>query len=107
MFDEEAEQLEARRYQFVRNLVRQQHGEGTGGLLKMAEKESQVVVVPTKVFEFAAISGIEGTFNLSIDLSSLMVVVTPTRALFHGAVRPNKCVSLRQFSSQSRSSHRV
>ena len=72
MFDEEAEQLEARRYQFVRNLVRQQHGEGTGGLLKMAEKESQVVVVPTKVFEFAAISGIEGTFILSMDYSSLM-----------------------------------
>ncbi len=64
MYDSEAEKLDHRRQHFLRNVARRQHGEMATGLLKMADKESQAVVLPTKIFEFAGISGIEGSLIL-------------------------------------------
>ncbi|XP_065064010.1 uncharacterized protein LOC135690390 isoform X1 [Rhopilema esculentum] len=59
VFDEEAERLEVRRKQFLRNILRQQ-SEMNVGMLKMAMKEGAVDIIPRKIFEFSAISGIEG-----------------------------------------------
>ena len=54
------EKLDARREKFLRNIIRQDLGESNSGLLKMAEKDNPTVLQPTKVFEFAVISGIDG-----------------------------------------------
>ena len=65
VFDEDEEKLDLRREQFLRNIIRQDLGGSSNGLLKMAEKDNPVVTQPTKVFEFAVISGIDGILLLA------------------------------------------
>eukprot|EP00794_Sanderia_malayensis_P019542 gene19542-21474_t len=60
VFDCEADKVDQRRQNFLRNIARKKHGEISTGLLKMADKESQAVVLPAKIFEFTGLSGIEG-----------------------------------------------
>ena len=60
VFDSETDRLDLKRQYFLRHVARKQHGEMSAGLLKMAEKDNQTTAIPTKMFEFASISGIEG-----------------------------------------------
>ncbi len=60
MFDSEAEKVDERRQYVLRNMARKQQGGTNTDLLKMVDKQAQAVVLPTKIFEFAVISGIEG-----------------------------------------------